>query len=78
VAGERPERSPGFEQVARDAAAVLIAQTLAGMAAHDRLELALQFADGELELAAVVGVLEDFPGPEEALADAQAVFAELA
>jgi hypothetical protein len=48
------------------------------MAAHDRLELALQFADGELELAAVVGVLEDFPGPEEALADAQAVFAELA
>src|ERR1700694_17574 len=73
VAGERPECGPGFEEVAGDAAAVLVARALAGVAAHDRLELALELADRVRELAAVVGVLEDLPSPEHALTDAEAV-----
>src|ERR1700694_4878296 len=78
VAGERPECGPGLEEVAGDAAAVLVARALAGVAAHDRLELGLGLADHGLEPGAGVGVLEDFPGPKQPLADPQAVFAELA
>src|SRR5439155_17964990 len=74
--GEGPQCRAELEQVAGDAARVLVARCLAGVLAHDRLELAPQRADAELELAAVAGVLEDFPGPEQLLADAQARLAE--
>jgi hypothetical protein len=49
---------------------------LAGVLAHDRLEVALQRADTPLELVALAGVLEDLPGPEQPLADSQAGFAK--
>jgi hypothetical protein len=77
VAGERPQRGPGFEQVARHAAAVLVARAFAGVAADDRFELALELADLELEFAAVAGVLVDLSDPEDPLAQALAVLAEL-
>jgi hypothetical protein len=53
------------------------AGAFAGVAADDRLELALELTDLELELAAVTGVLVDLPRPEHALADPLAVLAEL-
>jgi hypothetical protein len=77
VIGERPERRPDLEQVARQAAGVLVARRLAAVGAQDRLEFAAQRADAPLELWAIAGVLVDLPRPEELLADPQAVLGEL-
>ena len=74
---ERPERGPELEQVARDPARALVARRLGGVATQDRLELAPQPADAELQFAAVAGVLVDLPRPEQLVADPQAVLAEL-
>ena len=54
-----------------------VARGFAAVLAQDRLELSPQPLDSELELAAVVGVLVDLPGPEHALADREACVAEL-
>src|SRR3954447_23149727 len=77
VSGEGPQRRPDLEQVAREAPALAVAGVLAGVPADDRLQFALQRADAALELAAVAGVLVDLPGPEELVAEPQAVLAEL-
>ncbi len=76
VFGEGPERGPGFEQVARESAAALVARRLAGVLARDRLELALQLADRALQSPAVAGVLKDLPGKEQPVTDRQTRFAE--
>jgi hypothetical protein len=71
------QRGPGFQEVACHPAAVAVAGAFAGVAADDWFELALELADRELKLAAVMGVLVDLQGPEHALADPLAVLAEL-
>src|SRR4051812_5103518 len=71
VVGERPQRRPELEQVARHPARVPVAGLLAGVGAQERLELAAQRADATLELLAVAGVLVDLPAPEQLLADPQ-------
>jgi hypothetical protein len=55
-------------QVARHAAAVFVAGAFAGVAGDDGLILAGERVDRAFHLRAVVGVLEDLPGPEDALA----------
>jgi hypothetical protein len=77
VVGERPQRGPDLQDVAREASALAVAGLLAGVLWQDRLEFAPQRADSALEPAAIAGVLEDLPCPEHLVADPQAVFAEL-
>jgi hypothetical protein len=57
MVGERPQRRPDLEQVARQAPGVLVALALAEVAAQDRLELAAQRPNPQLQAAAVAGVL---------------------
>jgi hypothetical protein len=57
MVGERPSRRPDLEQVAREAPGVLVALALAEVAAQDRLELAAQRPNPQLQAAAVAGVL---------------------
>src|SRR5439155_25468307 len=64
-------------ELARHAAAALVARPLCSEGADDRLVLALQLADGAFQLAALVRVTEDLPGPEHALAQLEARLAEL-
>jgi hypothetical protein len=78
VGGERPERGPELEQVARDPARALVGRGLCGVAAEDWLELAPQPQDAALQLGALAGVLVDLPRPEQLVADAEAVLAEFA
>lgn len=77
MSGEGPQRRPQLQEVARYAAAALVARALGGVAADDRLVFALQGADRALELAPIAGVSEDLPGPEDALAEGKSVLTEL-
>src|SRR6266699_418219 len=77
VGGERPQRRPGLQEVARHAAAALVARALRGEGADDRLVGAPQGVNRALQLLAVTRVDEDLPCPEDALAQLEAGFAEL-
>jgi hypothetical protein len=74
---ERPERGPDLQEVAGHAVAVLVARRFAGEASECGLELSAQHPDLAFELLAVLGVREDLPCPEQALADVQAELSEL-
>jgi len=56
---------------------VFVARSFCGVAGDERLVLTLQAADRELQDSAVSGVLEDLPCPEHALAQQEALLAEL-
>src|SRR2546430_17569910 len=62
---------------ARPAAAAPVARPLCGKRANDRLVGALQPLDGALQLAAVGGMGEDLPGPEDAPTQIQGCPAQL-
>ena len=77
VVSERPQRRPGVQEVARHTAAALVARSLCGVGADDRLVGALQLANRVLQLAPLTRVSEDLPRPEDALAQLEADLAEV-